>query len=348
MLESLREMAFDTAEESRSHLLHLLTRQVFVGRTPNGQEIAIFSDIAQRLLPQAKVDVRAELSEALADQAGLPMPLIASLCSDVVVVAAPMLRRCPDLTEDDLATFAERLTNAHLVAIAGRTDLTVRITDVMIRRGEVTVLRAIAENTAAEISETSAHVMVDRAESDDELCRILALRGDLPAADAERLVMLVAKRLRGRMMQRPAAPEPVAPAPAAPAPVAGGGPVKPLDIADLIARVRRNETDIDTAVALLAREDRYNDLAHMLAVLTDIEELSVLKVLVRADANGIINVLRALGVADQTWRLVVELRRRRLKFSDTQARFEREDFARLSVAQAKKTLAQFTRRRQAG
>lgn len=345
MLESLREIAFDTAEESRSHLLHLLTRQVFVGRTPNGQEIAIFSDIAQRLLPQAKVDVRAELSEALAHQAGLPMPLIASLCSDVVVVAAPMLRRCPDLTEDDLATFAERLTNAHLVAIAGRTDLTVRITDVMIRRGEVTVMRAIAENTSAEISETSAHAMVDRAESDDELCRILALRGDLPQADAERLVMLVAKRLRGRMMQRPAAPEPH---PAAPVAVAEAGPVKPLEIADLIARVRRNETDIDTAVALLAREDRYNDLAHMLAVLTDIEELSVLKVLVRADANGIINVLRALGIAEQTWRLVVDLRRRRLKFSDTQARFEREDFARLPVAQAKKTLAQFTRRRQAG
>lgn len=345
MLESLREIAFDTAEESRSHLLHLLTRQVFVGRTPNGQEIAIFSDIAQRLLPLAKIDVRAELSEALADQAGLPMPLIASLCSDVVVVAAPMLRRCPDLTEDDLATFAERLTNAHLVAIAGRTDLTVRITDVMIRRGEVTVMRAIAENTSAEISETSAHAMVDRAESDDELCRILALRGDLPAADAERLVMLVAKRLRGRMMQRPTVPEPAAPAPA---PVVDAGPVKPVDVAELIARVRREETDIDTAVALLAREDRYNDLAHMLAVLTDIEELSVLKVLVRADAAGIINVLRALGIAEATWRLVVDLRRRRLKFSDTQARFEREDFARLPVAQAKKTLAQFTRRRQAG
>ena len=99
---------------------------------------------------------------------------------------------------------------------------------------------------------------------------------------------------------------------------------------------------------MLAREDRHNDLAAFLANVSGVDELALLKVLVRADANGIMQVLRGLGVDEATWKQVVELRRRRLKFSDTQRRFEIDDFPRLSIDVARQTLAQFSRTRAAG
>jgi hypothetical protein len=351
MLDRLRSVLEDRSPESRDTLLSLLGGMLFDGRTAADQEVAIFADIATRLLPQAGIQARAGVATRLADRRNLPKGMVLALASDVIVVASPMLKSSQDLTEDDLADLALRLDDEHRLAIAGRESLSFRITDVLVARGDILVLRAVAENPGAELSVGSAHTLVDRAAADDELCRILALRGDLPADDAERLVLLVAKRLRGRMARR--APESaMAPVPveiqAAPAAVLPPMPDRPIEIQKLVHDVKHGVRTLDEAVLLLAPADRYNDLATLLATVTAIDELSVLKVLVRADANGIINVMRGLEIGEEAWAQVVKLRQRRLRFSDAQARFERDDFHNMPVAKAKQTLSQFSHRRHAG
>ncbi|MEJ1158202.1 DUF2336 domain-containing protein [Prosthecomicrobium sp. N25] len=335
----------DRSEAGRDALLTMLSSMLFDGRQPTAQEVSLFADIAHKLLPHTGEEARSVVSARLGSKAGLPKGLVLALASDVLLVASPILAGNPDLTDDDLADLAFRLDDGHRIAIAGRENLSFRVTDVLVSRGNVLVLRAVAENTSSEISDASAHKLVDRAADDEELCRILALRNDLPEGDAERLVMLVAKRLRGRM----ARPAPIEAAPATPPPVAIAFPeaTRPVEIGKLIQEVAAKERTLDSAVLALAAADRYNDLATLLTAITHIDELSILKVLVRSDANGIVNVLRALDIEEATWAQVVKLRQRRLRFSDTQARFEREDFAKLAPAKAKQTLAQFAHRRQA-
>jgi hypothetical protein len=117
------------------------------------------------------------------------------------------------------------------------------------------------------------------------------------------------------------------------------------DIGELVRQVRAGRVTLDEVVARLADEDRGNDIAVALARLTDVDELSTLKVLVRRDPEGIALVGKALDLRPETWRSVVGFRRRRLKLSDADMRFELRDFAERSVEEARARLAQFQNRR---
>lgn len=320
--------------------MRLLSEMVFHDRQPTAQEIGLFADIALAVLPRASVGCRVEVATALAGSPGLPRSLLDALASDVPEVARPILAAEPGFSDDDLIAYAEHLTPAHRVAIAIRQRLAERVSDALIRLGDKAVLHAIADNLSAELSDWGAGRLVDESAGDGDLCRLMARREDLCEGDADRIVLLLAKHLRHRSARPASEPEPVA-APAAPAFDMPAGKTH-LDVAELLARLKAGSMSLDDVLVVLAKEDRYNDVAKVLAVQAEIDEMSVLKVLVRADANGVINVARALEVGEATWLEIVKLRQRRLKFSDVQRRFEKEDFVKLTPAQARQTLAQFT------
>lgn len=340
VLKRLQDIALEADGTSRGELLRLLTQCVFTDRQPSAVEVALFADITLQLLAKVDPHTRAELAAVVAPCEHLPAPLLHALCEDIPEVAVPVLAANPALDEDTLKDWAGRLSNAHLAAIAVRSPLTTAVTDLLFERGDMAVWRAVAANPAAQISPRVLRELLAKADTDDELCVALTRRSDLQEADAEHLVMLVAKRLRGRIANRPA-PQP-SPAAAPPAPVT---PPHLMDMAAILAQIKAGRLSVDAVVADLAGHDRCNDLAAVLAHVADIDELSVLKVLVRSDAGGAIKLLRGLDVSPQTFEIVTKMRRRRLGFSDAHARFEREDYARVDPAEARRTVAQFARKR---
>ncbi len=101
----------------------------------------------------------------------------------------------------------------------------------------------------------------------------------------------------------------------------------------------------DIAVARLANEDRSNELTTLLSALSRIDDVSIMRLLVRADANGIGMILKALDISDAGFAAVANFRQRRLRHSDTQVRFERDDYAKLMHPDCKTTLTQLAAQR---
>jgi hypothetical protein len=336
-LLKLSVMAADTSPSSRGLLLDRLAESVLESRNPTQTELDLFGEIVVRLLEQVGVEARAEFATRIADDPRIPHDIVTRLAVDVILVASPILRRSPVLTEADLADLAEKLSGLHLVAIAGRDALSLRITDILLRRGDILVFKAVAENVSAQLSAQGTRTLLDTAERDSDVCAQMAGRSDLPARAAERVVLLVAERLR-RRIAKPAA---------APAPPAKRNKTRNVPVATVVARLSSGQISPDEAVAGLAEDHRHADVAAVLAALCDVDEGQILRVLVRAEANGIITVIRGLGLASDTWSRIVDLRRRRLQLSEAQARFERSDFEKVSVAEAGAMLAQFGGRRPA-
>ena len=72
-------------------------------------------------------------------------------------------------------------SQAHLQAISTRPALGEAVTDVLVRRGDREVVRCVADNRGARISQNSFSSLVKRAEDDGVLAEKVGLRPDIPA-----------------------------------------------------------------------------------------------------------------------------------------------------------------------
>lgn len=336
----LTQKAHDRSQAGRGELLEALMRTVIMGRRPTPAEAELFFDIARRLLAVVSPEVRQVFSQEVAAMYGTPVDVLLTLAHDTGEIAGPVLRSDNALQESHLVELSGSLPLGHLSDLAARRRLSVPVTDVLARRGDVPVLRELANNDTSTLSSTTVARMVDLADRDDDLCRSLALRDDLPPEAAERVVQAMAALLRGRLV-RPATPaEPSADVTDAPSKAP-----RLAEVGELVRQVQSGRLTLDDVVARLAEEDRGNDIAVALARLCEVDELSTLKVLVRKDAEGIMLVVKALALSRSTWKALVEFRRRRLKLSESDVRFELREYLALSTEAARATLSQFQRKR---
>lgn len=341
--EALADIARDPSVRARSELLHSLSDLVFDERQPSAEEVVSLCAIASILLKVVDDDARRHFAITVAPNRHVPRELIFVLLQDAVPIAGPVLRHSPVLTDADLRTFAETLPDERLVFIAMRKNLDSGIVEILINRGGEHVQLAISENNSAGLSPKSMRILIRNAETSENLCRSLVRRPEVSKEDAEHLVQLITRILKARMRL------PLVPAPAAPGGQAAGGdaPRLPsrLDVYELTEAVLGGRMTADAAVARLANEDRSNELTTLLSRLSRVDDVSVMRLLVRADANGIGMVLKALDVSDATFAAVAAFRQRRLRHSDTQVRYEREDYAKLIPVDCRSTLTHLTARK---
>lgn len=362
-------LARDASTSGRGRLLCDLTRLILVDRDADETELEIFFDIVRAILSTAAASDRREFAEAAADRSAVPHDIIVVLAEDEIRVAEPVLQRSVDLTDLDLIALAETKGDEHRLAIAARVSLSGSVTEVLVRHGSRAVLHRLGANQGADFTEDAIREIQHRAESDEELFRILIERPDLADVlarcmrDTLRRIVdksrsshetAVAAARRGEAAAEKAAPAPVGPAPAAVAIATAGEPLVMLerrpvadrpDVAALVDRIKSGGMSLSVAVGELADNDRHADLACLIGEVANIDESQVMRVMVRADSVGIATVARGLDIDEATFSKIVDLRQRRLKFSAGQARFEREHYGRVDVAEAKATIAQHGGRR---
>jgi len=342
---ALAEIAHDPSVGARSRLLHSLGELVFSDRQPTADEINELCAVAKILLKVADDASRSHFATLAAASKLLPRDMVFLLLQDKVVVAGPVLKSSPVLTEADLTAFAETLGDERLLFIAQRDKLGANLVEIVVERGGELVQVAIAENVGAELSDVALRHLIHSAEASEPLCRSLVRRPEVPKADAEHLVRLITRMLQARM-KASATPEP-APVPAsALVEAASKAQSAKIDVSELLAAIKAGTLNVGAAITQLSDDDRFNDLTVLISGLTRVDDVSVMRLLVRADANGIAMMLKALNLSDQAFASVVALRRRRLKTSEAQARYEREDYAKLTVAECKATLLQLASSRQ--
>lgn len=163
--------------------------------------VGLFDDVLGRLIVEIEAKTRMELAIRLAPIANAPLELMRGFAKDdEIAIAAPVLRRSPRLSDDDLVDIAKSKGQAHLLAISGRAEIATVVTDVLVRRGDRDVVRTVAENPKASLSNDSFATLVKRAETDSILAEKVGLRADIPAHLFRDLLVQATEVVQRRLM----------------------------------------------------------------------------------------------------------------------------------------------------
>jgi uncharacterized protein (DUF2336 family) len=182
LIPELEDIVQHGSSQRREQALRRITALFLDGASLfNEEHVRLFDDVFNRLIDEIESRARAELAHRLAPLGNAPGELISRLArDDDILVAGPVLRQSRRLAETDLVEIAETKSQAHLLAISGRSGIAQTVTNVLVRRGDREVARSVAENRSALLSEASFTVLVARSEGDDVLAERVGQRPEIP------------------------------------------------------------------------------------------------------------------------------------------------------------------------
>jgi len=144
--------------------------------------------------------VRRALSESLRSARHLPHDVALRLANDVEAVALPILTDSPVITEDDLVELVRRGSTRTQEAIASRNDVSEPLANTLVNEGSESAVAALMGNHQARIAAGSLDAALDRFAASDKVKASMVHRASLPAAIAERLVVMVSDRLQSYLV----------------------------------------------------------------------------------------------------------------------------------------------------
>jgi hypothetical protein len=171
-------------------------------------QISSVDGVLAGLIGRVEAAMLVDLSEDLSVIGQAPRRTIRALAfHDDPLVAIPVLRRSNGLSEADLLEIVNSGRQQHLLAICDRKAISEKLTDALMRLGDVKVSNALARNAGARFSECGYATLVGRAERDESLAEKVGLRLDLPGNLLRELLGKVADVVLARFLT---APRPVA------------------------------------------------------------------------------------------------------------------------------------------
>jgi uncharacterized protein (DUF2336 family) len=182
LIPELEDVIRHGSQEKRTRALRRIANLFIDGaRHFNEDHVSLFDDILCRLVEEIETKVRAEMSKDLSPIANAPTELMRKFAhDDEIEVAGPVLAQSPRLMETDLVELAETKGQAHLAVIAGRSGIGEAVTDVLVRRGDQKVVRNVADNQSARLSEGGFSLLLQRADDDSDLAEKVGTRPDIP------------------------------------------------------------------------------------------------------------------------------------------------------------------------
>jgi uncharacterized protein (DUF2336 family) len=145
------------------------------------QQTELFGEVFNILVAVIELKTRVKLAHHVAANPNAPAALVRVFAfDDAVAVAAPVLSRSTAIDEADLVANAGTQSQGHLYAIAQRLEISEVVTEILIERGEPEIVRAVAKNAGARISDDSFLELVGRAGDDAQLALHVGTRRDIP------------------------------------------------------------------------------------------------------------------------------------------------------------------------
>ncbi|HYA30474.1 MAG TPA: DUF2336 domain-containing protein [Acidobacteriota bacterium] len=164
-------------------------------------QLELYDGILQVLIAAVEVSARAELAQRLAPIDGVPANTIRTLAlDDAIEVAEPVLAQSNALGDDVLTHCITIKGQEHLLAIATRITLSETVTDQLVTRGSIKVLRTLASNPGAAISDLGFGILVKKSADDDWLSERVARRVDIPEYHLRDLISKASEIVRQRLM----------------------------------------------------------------------------------------------------------------------------------------------------
>jgi len=202
LIPELEDVLQRGSAKKRTETLHRITDLFLQGANEYSDEhVALFDDVLGRLIEEIEAKARAELSRRLAPVENAPPEVVRQLAKDDdITIAGPVLLRSPRLREADLLDIANTKGQDHLLAISARRSIGEAVTDVLVRRGDREVVRSVAGNRGARLSDASFSALVKRAEQDGVLAEHVGQRPDIPPHLFRELVMKATDVVRRRLL----------------------------------------------------------------------------------------------------------------------------------------------------
>jgi uncharacterized protein (DUF2336 family) len=192
------------SQEKRAEMLRSVT-DLFLGTADqfNREQVDLFDDVLGVLTRQVESNILAELGTKLAPVDNAPRKVVRTLARhNEIAVAGPVLAKSTLLSDRDLVEIAKTKGQDHLGAITERARIASAVTDILIERGDTTVVRRLSQNQGAAFSNGGFTHLTKRAEVDESLAENLAMRMDFPPQMLRQLVSKATEAVRTRLVTR--------------------------------------------------------------------------------------------------------------------------------------------------
>jgi uncharacterized protein (DUF2336 family) len=260
---------------------------------------------------------RRELAARLAELARAPRRTVLRLAGDDIEIAGTLLTRSPALADDDLDPICREYTQGHLLAIAKRSVLSERLTDILVERGNDNVAGAVTANQGARFSDFGFSTLIDRARDNESVLNGLVMRSDLPERVATDLLPILGTSIATKIATLDVDVDPAAArklvgeawALLSERLRASTREARPLAI--LRTLVDRGHLSFADAVIELADGDQLVDLAAYLGLRLDLKSHTVVRNLFAANDEPTMLMCRAARLDINGFSAILRMRARR-------------------------------------
>lgn len=168
--------------------------------TPTAEPVA--GELIVTLSKKSDSDTKLQIATKLAGCSWAPHTAIRYLAFEPIEIAAIVIAKSDRLTNKDMVELAETGTTEHRRHLAMRPNLCFTVTDTLAKPGEAIVLRALANNDTAEISENTLGICMTVARDNPKLREALARRHDLTTDYATQLCIMLPENWREELYRR--------------------------------------------------------------------------------------------------------------------------------------------------
>jgi uncharacterized protein (DUF2336 family) len=312
LLAELEGAMKSRSASGRGETLRRVT-DLFVGGASrfNDQQVALFDDVIGRLADATDTTAKAELSERLSAVDNAPVNVVHQLAADdSIEVASPVLTNSKRLDETKLADIAASKGRRHMMAIASRRVLGELVTDALLKRGDSQVVRTVATNVGAKVSEKGFEKLVGLAADDPHLAEFVVQRQDIPHRHFRTLIDMAPEAVQQRLAStNPRLAERIRQA------IAEAEQEKVQAVTrdytkakEIVAPLAKAQTLGDDIVFEFAKNSQFEEVVVSLAVLTGMTIDPAARLLTSEPTNTLLIVSRALSLTWPTVKALVGLR----------------------------------------
>ena len=350
----IEETPNETGHARKILLRRLIDYIALPGSQVAPQDRSMGGDILLDMLFHATEEERFLCSSRLSVMSEAPRRVLRYLAQCNLEIAQPLLEVSEAFDSSDLLEIVDHVSVEHRIMIAKRKRVPVAVCDLLARRGEISVVKALLGNKGADLSETAVDVLVGRSRSEEGLVELLITRLELKPAQAMAMFWWSDRETRRIILQRHAADrsELVGMCGDVFAIAAKEGWADPVarKTLQLIERRQRNRAAIERspydslehAVETAAQTGMTPDLVQEIGYLAGIKPVTSAKILSDTGADGIAVLCKATGLKKPSLRNFWLALKRPLEAEDGSvdkmfAHLE-ETYDLLSVAKAQTTL----------
>lgn len=342
--------------EKQAEIVRRVTDLFLAGAENYSDEhVDLFDGVISRLADRIETKARVELAHRLAPADNAPPITVRKLARDESIeVAGPILSRSNRLTDEDLLAIASDNSQERLLAISKRSNLSEKISDVLVTRGNRDVVLSVTRNEGARFSDAGYGKLVDRSINDEVLAICVSMRKDIPQ---EHFNALIAKASEVVFEKLAASnPHAVQEVHRVLTDITGqdatAQPKTKRDYREAAAQfeaVRNSGAPVDPVVCEYAAKGKFEETVAALSALSNAPNKLVESVMndSRAESDFALILAKAAGLSWPTTKQICILRRKAFRYSPQAIDAARHSFDRLQPATAQRLVRFYNERHSA-